>query len=108
MARETEARIVLVTCASRQEARKIAKEVVGEKLAACVNVISASLQSIYRWKGKVETATEFLLIIKTTTGRLDALEKKVLRLHSYDVPEFLVLNVAGGSKAYLKWLGEII
>ena len=99
---------MLVTCASRQEARKIAKEVVGEKLAACVNVISASLQSIYRWKGKVETATEFLLIIKTTTGRLDALEKKVLRLHSYDVPEFLVLNVAGGSKAYLKWLGEII
>jgi len=108
MARETKARIVLVTCASRQEARKIAKEVVGAKLAACVNVISASLESIYRWKGKVETATEFLLVIKTTTGRLGALEKKVVRLHSYDLPEFLVLNVAGGSRAYLKWLAEMI
>jgi periplasmic divalent cation tolerance protein len=108
MAREKNARIVLVTCGSRQEARRIAKAIVGAKLAACVNVVSAPVESIYRWKGKVETAKEILLVIKTTAQRLDELQKAVNRLHSYDVPEFLVIGVAGGSKAYLDWLRESV
>ena len=106
IARDTKARIVLVTCGSRQEARKIADAVVGAKLAACVNVVSSAVESVYRWKGKEETAKEFLLLMKTTAARLDALQKEVARLHSYDVPEFLVVGVAGGSAGYLKWLYE--
>ena len=108
MAREMNARIVLVTCGSRREARKIANAVVKAKLAACVNVISAPVESTYRWKGGVETAKEFLLIVKTTTVKLAQLQKAIARLHSYDVPEFLVLNIAGGSKAYLQWLHDSV
>ena len=106
MAQKPKARIVLVTCGSRREARKIAQAVVGARLAACVNVISASVESIYRWKGKVEAAKEFLLVMKTTAKRVDTLQNEVARLHSYEVPEFLVLEVAGGSAGYLKWLDE--
>jgi len=106
MTQTSQARIVLVTCGSRREAKKIARAVVGARLAACVNVLSAPVESIYRWRGKLEAAKEFLLILKTTAKRLEALESEVARLHSYEVPEFLVLRVAGGSAGYLKWLAE--
>ncbi len=104
MARTSNARVVLVTCGSVAEARKIAKAVVGERLAACVNVISAPVESVYRWKKKVERAREFLMIIKTTKRRLAQLELEITRLHSYEAPEFLAIEVADGSKKYLKWL----
>ncbi len=103
VSRRTEARVVLVTCRSMAEARKIAKAVVAKRLAACANVVSAPVESVYRWKGKVETVKELLLMMKTT-GRLKELEKEVVRLHSYEVPEFLVIKIEGGSAAYLKWL----
>jgi periplasmic divalent cation tolerance protein len=99
-----EARIVLVTCDSLMEGRKIAKAIVRKRLAACVNLILGPVQSIYRWKKKVELAREHLLVIKTTRKRLKDLEREVLRLHSYDVPEFLVLPVSAGSNKYLSWL----
>jgi periplasmic divalent cation tolerance protein len=102
------AKLVVVSCGSRAEARKIAQAVVAKRLAACVNVLSAPVESIYRWREKVERAREFLLLIKTTAARLDNLEKEVARLHSYEVPEFLVLGVAGGSRGYLRWLGESV
>jgi periplasmic divalent cation tolerance protein len=108
MPRATKARIVLVTSGSRQEARKIARVVVGARLAACVSMVSSPVESVYRWKGKVEKAKEFLLVIKTTERRLAALQKEIKRLHSYDVPEFLVLNVSGGSNAYLSWLCDSV
>jgi len=104
MAKGTSARIVLVTCGSLAEGRKIGRAVVTKRLAACVNVVSAPVESIYRWKGKVEQAREFLLIVKTTARRLKELEKEITRLHSYELPEFLVLRVDGGSRAYLQWL----
>jgi periplasmic divalent cation tolerance protein len=100
--------LVLVTCGSIREARKIATAVLAEKLAACVNIGTAPLESVYRWKGKVETAREFLLIMKTTAPRLPALEKEIKRLHSYDVPEFVVLEIAAGSKQYLQWLEDSV
>jgi len=106
MVRATEARVVLMTCGSLSEARKIARAAVGKRLAACVNVISAPVESVYRWKGKVQTADEFLLVIKTTARRLKDLEKEIVKAHSYEVPEFLVLGVEGGSKNYLNWLTE--
>jgi periplasmic divalent cation tolerance protein len=97
-------RVVLVTCGTRTEGRKIARSLVSKRLAACVNVVLAPLDSYYTWKGKLETAREYLLVIKTTAKRLDELEQEVKRLHSYDVPELIALSVAAGSKNYLKWL----
>jgi len=108
MAGRTKARVVLVTCGNLEEARKIAKAVVGKGLAACVNVVSAPVESVYRWKGKVESAKEILLVMKTTAARLKELEKEIVRLHSYEVPEFLVLGVEGGSGAYLRWVHESV
>ena len=97
---------MLVTCGSLAEARRIARGVVEKRLAACVNIGLWSVESVYRWKEKVETARERLLTIKTTESRLAELEKEVKRLHKYEVPEFLVLPVSGGSEAYLKWVVE--
>lgn len=102
----TQFRLVLVTCSSLSEARKISRSLVEKHLAACVNIHSSKLESIYRWKGKIETAREHLLLIKTTARRLKPLEREVLRLHSYETPEFLVLPISSGSKAYLHWVSD--
>lgn len=98
-------RIVLTTASSHDEAKRIAKALVEGRLAACVNLVGA-VESIYRWQGAVEEAAEVLLLIKTNVEKLEALETAVRRLHSYDVPEFLIFEVNGGSAAYLKWLGD--
>jgi periplasmic divalent cation tolerance protein len=100
--------VVLVMCGSRKEARKIARAVVERRLAACVNEIGAPVRSVYRWKGKVETAEEFLLVIKTTKRRFAALRAAVLELHSYEVPEIVALPVVKGSPAYLNWIAECV
>jgi len=98
-------RIVLVTCASIAEARRIGRSAVKKRLAACLNIL-AGVESIYRWKGKVERAREVLVVVKTTAGRLRQLEREVKRMHSYDVPEFIVLPLVAGSREYLKWVEE--
>jgi periplasmic divalent cation tolerance protein len=100
----TSAKVVLVTCSSLAEARRIAKTIVTKRVAACVNVLKSPVESVYRWKGRVENAREFLLVIKTTKRRLNELEKELELMHSYEVPEFLILDVAGGSEKYLEWL----
>jgi periplasmic divalent cation tolerance protein len=99
----TDARLVLSTVGSREEAEQIARALLDDHLAACVNIIPG-LTSIYRWKGDVETASEVLLLIKTTAVNLDRLESALRRLHSYEVPEFLVLTPDSASKPYLDWL----
>jgi periplasmic divalent cation tolerance protein len=104
MRRATDVRVVLVTCGSLAEGRKIARAVVTKRLAACVNVVSAPVESIYRWKGKIENAKEFLLVIKTTARRVKDLEKEIVRMHSYEVPEFLAIEIGSGSKKYVDWL----
>lgn len=103
-----EARVVVVTCGSLKEARGIAQSVVKKQLAACVNISLGAVESVYRWRGKVEKAREYVLMMKTTAGRLEVLEREVKRLHSYDVPEFVALKVAGGSREYLDWIGESV
>ena len=100
----TDKYVVLVTCANAAEARRIARAVVEERLAACVNILPGAVTSIYRWKGKVESARERLLLIKTSRKRLAKLQAAVERLHSYDVPEFIALPIAAGSRAYLAWM----
>jgi periplasmic divalent cation tolerance protein len=99
-------RLVLVTCSSTAEARRIARAVVAARLAACVNILPGAVTSIYRWKGKIETSRERLLLIKTSRKRIAKLRAAVERLHSYDVPEFIALPIAEGSPAYMSWLGE--
>ncbi len=101
-------RIVVVTCPSVALARKIARAVVEKRLAACVNTLLSPVESVYTWKGKVERAREYLLVMKTTVRKLSELEREVKKLHSYDVPEFLVLPVVGGSKEYLSWLATCV
>jgi periplasmic divalent cation tolerance protein len=98
--------LVLVTCASEREARRIARAVVEGRLAACANILPGAVTSVYRWKGKVESARERLLIIKTSRKRLTKLQAAVERLHSYDVPEFIALPIVEGSSRYLAWLEE--
>jgi len=99
-------RIVLVTCGSIVEARRIASKVVRKRLAACATVILGPVQSIYRWKGKVQASREQLLLIKTVEKQLPALEAEIKRLHSYDVPEIIAVPILWGSSDYLKWLEE--
>jgi periplasmic divalent cation tolerance protein len=102
----TDKLLVLVTCSTAVEARRIARAVVDARLAACVNILPGSLLSIYRWKGKVESARERLLLIKTSRKRQLKLRAAVERLHSYDVPEFIAIPIAAGSRAYLFWIEE--
>jgi periplasmic divalent cation tolerance protein len=100
----TDFQIVLSTCADREQAERIAHHLVEQHLAACVNILP-SVQSIYRWQGAVESAAEVLLLIKTSSARSQDVQSTIASLHSYEVPEFLILPVLGGSDAYLAWLG---
>lgn len=100
--------VVLVTCKSQREAEKIARAVIDKRLAACVNIVKSSAKSIYSWKGKVEAATEVLLLIKTTRRRFRALETEIRHLHSYDTPEIIALPIVAGSNAYLKWVSDSV
>jgi periplasmic divalent cation tolerance protein len=101
-------RVVLVTCGTLTEGRRIARRVISARLAACVNIMLSPAESVYTWKGKLEKAREYLLVIKTTANRLSELEKEVKRLHSYDVPEIIALPIAAGSREYLGWLQESV
>lgn len=96
-------RIVLTTCASPGEASRLGRTLVEERLAACVTLIPA-VQSIYHWQGQIESATETLLLLKTGQDQLAALEARLLELHSYQTPEFVVLGVEVVSHPYLAWL----
>jgi len=98
-------RVVLTTVSSLQEAKRIAHLLVEARLAACVN-IAGDVESVYRWQGAVEETQEVLLLIKTHVEKLGDLEAALRRLHSYEIPEFVILKVDGGSAAYLRWLDE--
>ena len=97
--------IVLTTLPAEGDAEKFAAQLVEEKLAACVNVLTP-MRSVYRWKNAVERADERQIVIKTSKARLGALEARVRKLHPYDVPEFVVLPIDSGSADYLSWLSD--
>jgi len=99
--------IVLTTLGTQADAVAMARTLVDERLAACVSVLPP-MTSVYRWDGQVEQEAEQQLLIKTSPACLDALETRLKTLHPYDVPEFLVLAVAGGGEAYLNWLGNAV
>ncbi|HVB59166.1 MAG TPA: divalent-cation tolerance protein CutA [Candidatus Acidoferrales bacterium] len=100
--------VVLVTCGSAKEAKSIARALVEGRLAACANIQQSPVESIYRWKGRIESAKEFLVIIKTSRKRYDALQSMVRRLHSYDVPEIIALPIERGSSDYLAWISDCV
>lgn len=97
--------VVLVSTASPAESRRISDELLKDKLAACVSVVPG-VRSRYRWKGKIMSAREELLVIKTTRALAPALIRRVKALHSYEVPEILVLPVSKGNPAYLRWIAD--
>lgn len=97
------ARIVLTTAGSQDEARKLAHALVERKLAACVNIVSP-IESVYHWQGKVESATEWLLLIKTQTEAFAHVQDAIKELHSYDLPECIMLEIDAGSEEYLQWI----
>ena len=95
--------IVLTTVGSDADAVELARTLVEQRLAACVNIV-AGVTSVYRWNEGVEQDDEQMLVIKTTTRLLDALQARLRELHPYELPEFVVIQVSGGSQAYLGWL----
>jgi len=101
----TDARLVLSTAGSQEQAGKIARALVERRLAACVNVVPQA-ESIYRWQGKVESAEEWLLLIKTTAQKFPAVRDAIAELQTYDLPECIAVKIEEGSVAYLKWLAE--
>jgi periplasmic divalent cation tolerance protein len=95
--------VVLSTCASEEEAEKLARQMVEQRLAACVNVLPG-IRSYYRWQGKLECSGECLLVIKSSRERFDLLRGALEKAHSYDVPEIIALPVVEGAANYLNWL----
>jgi len=95
--------VVFVTASAKPEAVKIAKRLLDEKLAACVNIVD-KVESFFWWKGKIDNARECLLIIKSRKAKLNKIIKCVRSLHSYDVPEIIALPIEGGYPAYLEWI----
>ena len=101
----TEFITVFITAPNEEEASKISRTIVEERLAACVNIIR-SVRSIYRWQGRVEDESEVLMIVKTKRTLFVRLQERVKELHSYEIPEIIGLPVIEGSKDYLDWLGQ--
>jgi len=96
---------VLTTCPNQRAAQRIARTLVEERLAACVNIVPVA-QSVYRWRGRVESAREFLLIIKSLKRGYTKLEKRLRALHPYELPEVIAVPIANGSHPYLAWLAN--
>ena len=94
---------VTTTTESKEQAQSIAQNLVSAKLAACVQILGP-ITSTYRWKGKVETAEEWLCLIKTREGLYEELEKEIISLHSYETPEIIAVPISKGSADYLSWL----
>ena len=97
--------VVITTAGSEEEANRLAGELVGRRLATCINVIPIR-KSIYRWQGKLCEDSEFLLLIKSVENRYSAIEAAIQELHSYELPEILCFSVSRGEAGFLAWLAD--
>ncbi len=107
MAENSEPLLVVMTAASKEEATRLAEMLVGAHLAACVQILP-EIESVYRWKGTIERASEVLLFAKTVRSKFVALEREVRQLHSYETPEIIAVPIREVSSPYLKWLSESV
>jgi len=96
-------RLVITTCPSAEVAESLADILIGERLAACVNILPAG-HSVYEWQGKVEHESEHVLLIKSRIDRLPALESRLLEVHPYELPEFIAVPIEEGLSSYLSWI----
>ncbi|HYE34151.1 divalent-cation tolerance protein CutA [Methylocaldum sp.] len=101
----TEHCLVLCTCPDAETAEKLATALVAERLATCAGIVPG-LTSIYPWEGKIETAQEHLLLIKTETASFEALEASIREKHPYELPEIIAVPILHGSTAYLEWISK--
>jgi periplasmic divalent cation tolerance protein len=95
--------VVLSACDSEEQATQVARALIDQHLAACVNILPGA-RSIYRWKGQVEETSEWLLVIKSRRDKFDALRAAIGKVHSYEVPELLAMPIVDGSESYLSWM----
>jgi periplasmic divalent cation tolerance protein len=103
----TDKRIVLTTAGSEEEARRIARHLVENRLAACVNILP-QIRSIYRWQNNVDEAQEWLLMVKTTVAAFPSVRDAIGKIHSYDLPECICLSAEDGSPPYLQWISDSV
>ncbi len=103
----THYRVVLTTASKMDEAKKIAREILSARLAACVNIVP-DITSMYIWEDELVEEGECMLIIKTVGHNLDRLEKLIKKLHSYDIPEFLSIRIEEGGEDYLEWIEKVV
>ena len=99
--------VIMVTAVSRRECRKIARRLIEEKLAACVS-ITQSIQSVYRWEGKIDQSKEFLMLIKTTRNLFPQIKVEIAQIHSNHTPEIICLPIIDGSPNYLQWISDSV
>ncbi|HUS04642.1 MAG TPA: divalent-cation tolerance protein CutA [Dehalococcoidia bacterium] len=99
--------VILITTSSEGEARKVADLLLNERKAACVNIVP-KVESLFWWQGKIESAQENLLIVKTNTAKLKEITDLIKKVHTYEVPEIIALPIIGGNEDYIKWLDAIL
>lgn len=99
--------LIYITCGSKENATQIATALVEEQLAACVNILPG-IESVYRWKGKVESAPEYLLMIKTRREMFGTLRERVCKMHHYELPEIIAVPIVAGLEPYLNWITESV
>lgn len=107
MKNSTNFRIVFVTTENIDSAKNIAHELVKENLAACCSIIN-NVTSVFEWENTIQEENEFLLMIKTSKEKLNAMEQKILELHPYEVPEILTVDINEGTDKYLKWMNSVL
>jgi len=99
--------VIFITSGSEEEAKKLARVLVEEKLAACVNILS-DVESLYWWKDKIESSKEWMLVVKTQGKMVNKIVKRVKEIHSYEVPEIIALPIVEGNKDYLQWISDAL
>ena len=104
---KSDAVVILITVPTRDEAQMISQLLVGERKAACVNIVS-QIDSIFWWEGKIDSEKECILVVKTKASLLDEVTKMIKQAHSYEVPEVIAMPIIGGNEDYLKWLNNEI